>query len=196
MEIDNSKGKWYVIHAMSGRENTVKEKIESLISKADANVHVYQVLIPKEKFVEVKNGEKRDRERQIFPGYVYIRMDLIRDDGSLDSDVWNFVNGIDGVISILGAENGRMPIALTNDEVENLRRQTERVEDNGPVLAKVPSYIAIGATVRITDGAFANFEGVIEEIDPERGRLKLMVSIFGRSTPVELEFWQVGPDEE
>ena len=196
MEIDNSKGKWYVIHAMSGRENTVKEKIESLISKADANVRVYQVLIPKEKFVEVKNGVKHDRDRQIFPGYVYIRMDLIRDDGSLDSDVWNFVNGIDGVISILGAENGRMPIALTNDEVENLRRQTERVEDNGPVLAKVPSYIAIGATVRITDGAFANFEGVIEEIDPERGRLKLMVSIFGRSTPVELEFWQVGPDEE
>ncbi len=196
MEIDNSKGKWYVIHAMSGRENTVKEKIESLISKADANVRVYQVLIPKEKFVEVKNGVKHDRDRQIFPGYVYIRMDLIRDDGSLDSDVWNFVNGIDGVISILGAENGRMPIALTNEEVENLRRQTERVEDNGPVLAKVPSYIAIGATVRITDGAFANFEGVIEEIDPERGRLKLMVSIFGRSTPVELEFWQVGPDEE
>ena len=196
MDIDNSKGKWYVIHAMSGRENTVKEKIESLISKADANVRVYQVLIPKEKFVEVKNGVKHDRDRQIFPGYVYIRMDLIRDDGSLDSDVWNFVNGIDGVISILGAENGRMPIALTNEEVENLRRQTERVEDNGPVLAKVPSYIAIGATVRITDGAFANFEGVIEEIDPERGRLKLMVSIFGRSTPVELEFWQVGPDEE
>ena len=193
---DNSKGKWYVIHAMSGRENTVREKIESQIQKADAVLPVYQVLIPKEKFVEVRNGVKKDRDRQIFPGYVYIRMDLVRPDGTLDSDVWNFINGIDGVMTILGAEHGRLPIALSDDEVENLLRQTEKVADKGPVLAKVPPYISIGATVRIIDGAFANFEGVIEEIDPENGRLKLLVSIFGRSTPVELEFWQVGPDEE
>lgn len=194
MDIDRSKGQWFVVHTLSGKENKVREKIESQIRLADASIPVYEVLIPTEKVAEIKNGKKTTVNRKIFPGYVYVRMDLYDENGDLNEKAWYFVQEVQGVISFLGG--GDRPTCLSSAEVEDLMRQTEEVAENGPAVAKIPSYISIGATVRITDGPFANFEGVIEEIDAERGKLKLMVSIFGRSTPVEQEFWQVGPDED
>ena len=194
MDIDRSKGQWFVVHTLSGKENKVREKIESQIRLADASIPVYEVLIPTEKVAEIKNGKKTTVNRKIFPGYVYVRMDLYDENGDLNEKAWYFVQEVQGVISFLGG--GDRPTCLSSAEVEDLMRQTEEVAENGPAVAKIPSYISIGATVRITDGPFANCEGVIEEIDAERGKLKLMVSIFGRSTPVEQEFWQVGPDED
>jgi len=194
MDIDRSKGQWFVVHTLSGKENKVREKIESQIRLADASIPVYEVLIPTEKVAEIKNGKKTTVNRKIFPGYVYVRMDLYDENGDLNEKAWYFVQEVQGVISFLGG--GDRPTCLSSAEVEDLMRQTEEVAENGPAVAKIPSYISIGATVRITDGPFANFEGVIEEIDAERGKLKLMVSIFGRSTPVEQEFWQVGPDDD
>lgn len=194
MDIDRSKGQWFVVHTLSGKENKVREKIESQIRLADASIPVYEVLIPTEKVAEIKNGKKQTVNRKIFPGYVYVRMDLYDENGDLNEKAWYFVQEVQGVISFLGG--GDRPTCLSAAEVEDLLRQTEEVAENGPAVAKIPSYISIGATVRITDGPFSNFEGVIEEIDAERGKLKLMVSIFGRSTPVEQEFWQVGPDED
>ena len=194
MSIDRSKGQWFVVHTLSGKENKVREKIESQIRLADASIPVYEVLIPTEKVAEIKNGKKTTVNRKIFPGYVYVRMDLYDENGALNEKAWYFVREVQGVISFIGG--GDRPACLSPSEVEDLMRQTEEVAENGPAVAKIPSYISIGATVRITDGPFSNFEGVIEEIDAERGKLKLMVSIFGRSTPVEQEFWQVGPDED
>ena len=200
MDIDRSKGQWFIVHTLSGKENKVREKIESQIRLADASIPVYEVLIPTEKVTEIKNGKKKTNNRKIFPGYVYIRMDLYDENGELNEKAWSFVQGVQGVISFIGSyymENGAPRVnPLSTAEVEDLMRQTEEVAENAPAVAKIPSYISIGATVRITDGPFSNFEGVIEEIDAERGKLKLMVSIFGRSTPVEQEFWQVGPDED
>ena len=194
MDIDRSKGQWFVVHTLSGKENKVREKIESQIRLADASIPVYEVLIPTEKVAEIKNGKKKTVNRKIFPGYVYVRMDLYDENGVLNEKAWYFVQEVQGVISFLGG--GDRPTCLSSAEVEDLMRQTEEVAEDGPAVVKIPSYIFIGATVRITDGPFANFEGVIEEIDAERGKLKLMVSIFGRSTPVEQEFGQVGPDED
>ena len=199
MDIDRSKGQWFIVHTLSGKENKVREKIESQIRLADASIPVYEVLIPTEKVAEIKNGKKKTVNRKIFPGYVYIRMDLYDGNGELNEKAWAFVQEGQGVISFIGSymESGKPRVRpLSSSEVEDLMRQTEEVAENGPAVAKIPSYISIGATVRITDGPFSNFEGVIEEIDAERGKLKLMVSIFGRSTPVEQEFWQVGPDED
>ena len=194
-EVKNSKGQWFVLHTLSGKENKVREKIENSIRMADESFPVYEVMIPIEKVVEIKNGKQSTVNRKIFPGYVYVRMDLYDANGDLNEKAWYFVREVQGVISFVGG--GDHPLPLSDSEVEDLMRQKEAVADNkGPALAKIPSYISIGATVRILDGPFANFEGLIEEIDAEKGKLKLMVSIFGRSTPVELEFWQVGPDED
>ena len=194
--IDRSKGQWFVLHTLSGRENKVQEKLKCQIALADNDIPVYEVLIPMEKISEIKNGKQRIVNRKIFPGYVYVRMDLYEDDECkvLNEKAWYFVKEVQGVISFIGGTDRPQP--LTAGEVEDLIRQTEEIADKGSAPVKVPPYITIGGTVRITDGAFANFDGVIEEIDVEHGKLKLMVSIFGRSTPVELEFWQVGPDEE
>ena len=194
MEVDRTKGQWYVLHTLSGQENRVKEKLDNQIRLADESIPVYEVLVPIEKVTEIKNGKKTVVRRKIFPGYAYVRMDLYKEDGELNEAAWYFVRGVQGVISFVGGTD--RPVSLSPSEVEDLLRQSEDESDKDVTEAKVPSFVFIGATVRIIDGAFANFEGVIEEIDVEHGKLKLMVSIFGRSTPVELEFWQVGPDEE
>ena len=200
--IDRSCVKWYILHTLSGKENKVQEKLKCQIALADNDIPVYEVLIPMEKITEIKNGKQRIINRKIFPGYVYIRMDLYNEDNSLNDKAWSFVRNVQGVITFVGSDpHASDPDKifvphLSEMEVQDLIRHTEEVSDKGNAPVKVPAYIVIGGTVRIIDGAFANFEGVIQEIDVERGKLKLMVSIFGRSTPVELEFWQVGPDEE
>lgn len=192
--VDRTKGKWFVLHTLSGQENKVREKLECQMALADADLPIYEVLVPTEKVSEIKNGKRTTINRKIFPGYVYIRMDLYQENGDLNEHAWYFVRDVQGVISFIGGTDRPQP--LSDSEVEDLIKQTEDVANKGVAQTKVPSYITIGGMVRIVDGAFTNFEGAVEEIDPERGKLKLMVSIFGRSTPVELEFWQVGPDED
>lgn len=188
-EIDRSKGQWFVLHTLSGYEKRVKENIEKQMQLEDSTLPVYEVLIPMERVSEIKNGKRTYADRKFFPGYVLIRMDLYKDDNSLNEKAWYFIRDIQGVISFIGG--GDRPQPLSESEVKDLMRQIVSPEEK----AKPKIQYEIGETVRIKDGAFENFEGVIEEIDVERGKLKLMVSIFGRSTPVELEFWQVGREE-
>lgn len=189
-EIDRSKGQWFVLHTLSGQENRVKENLEKQIRLEDAALPVYEVLIPMEKVAEVRNGKKSYRNHKFFPGYVLIRMDLYHDDKSLNEAAWYFVREVQGVISFVGG--GDHPQPLSPAEVEDMLRQSTPTTEEK---AKPKIQYEIGETLRIKDGAFENFEGVVNEIDNERGKLRLMVSIFGRSTPVELEFWQVGRDE-
>lgn len=194
IQIDRTKGQWYIVQVLSGQERRVLSRLKGKIKEADGEVPVHEVLIPMEIVSEIRQGKKQKTQPKIiFPGYVYVRMDLYKEDGALDEQAWFFVKDVQGVINFLGGQN---PVALSATEVEDLIRQTEESNSDGPVQTKIPPYVVIGGTVRITEGAFANFDGVVEEIDQEHGKLKLMVSIFGRSTPVELEFWQVGPDEE
>ena len=184
-EDDRSRGHWFVVNTLSGHENKVKENIEKQLLLVDNDYPIYEVLIPMEKISEVRQGKKITSTRKFFPGYVLLRMDLYKKDNIINESVWYFVRETQGVINFVGG--GERPIPLTDKEVENLMYQVREREEN--VVPKL--LFENGDTVRIKDGAFENFEGTIDEIDPERGKLKIMVSIFGRSTPVEMEYWQV-----
>jgi len=184
---NENQGKWYVIQAMSGHENKVKETLERQLKMEGNNFPIYEVLIPTERVSEVKKGEKVTSSRKFFPGYVLVRMDLYDSENKLREDVWYFIRETKSIINFIGCGADRRPIPLTQDEVNNLLNQVEERKDS--VKSKVN--FDLGETVRIKDGVFENFEGVVQEIDEDRGKLKVMVAIFGRSTPIELEFWQV-----
>lgn len=184
-EQDRSRGRWFVLHTLSGHENKVKETIEQQLRQQGGDLPIYEILIPLEKVSEVRQGRKTTTTRKYFPGYILVRMDLYHEDGKLNERAWYFIRETQGVIGFIGG--GDRPLPLPPHEVEALLRQATDREDR----AKPKINFAVGEAVRIRDGAFENFEGSIEGIDAERGKLKILVSIFGRSTPVELEFWQV-----
>ncbi len=184
MENEN-KGQWFVVNTLSQHENKVKNTIERELALANDSIDVYEALIPTEQVSEVKKGKKITATKKFFPGYILIRADLYTPDGVVKDDVWHFINNIKGLMGFVG--NASKPLPLSDKEVDDLMMQiSDDIEKPRP---KVD--FKIGDMIRIKDGAFENFEGSIEEIDLDRGKLKLMVSIFGRATPVELEFWQV-----
>ena len=178
------RGQWFVVHTLSGHENKVRDTILRQLQIGD-EVPVYEAFIPTEKVAEVRQGKKTTTTRKFFPGYILVRMDLYDDLGMINEKAWYFVRNVQGVLGFLGGTN--KPTPLSQSEVDEIMRPAQVGEtDVKPKIA-----FELGEVVRIKDGAFENFEGAIQEIDNERGKLKLMVSIFGRSTPVELEFWQV-----
>jgi transcription termination/antitermination protein NusG len=184
---DRNLGKWYVVQAMSGHENKVKENLERGMKLEQNDLPIYEILIPVEKISEVRQGEKITSTRKFFPGYVLIRMDLYSEDGDIRNEVWYFVRETQGIIGFIGCGADKRPLPLSDSEVNSLLNQVKEKEE-----AVAPKILfEVGEAVTVKEGAFENFEGVIEDIDTERGKLKVMVSIFGRSTPVELEFWQV-----
>ena len=188
--MEKNGGQWFVLHALSGRENKVRENIETALRQAETALPVYEVLVPTEKITEFRQNKKAvTRDKKIFPGYVLVRMDLYKEDGALDEPVWYFIRGIQGVIGFIGGSDHPQP--LSQEEVDYILMQTAEPEEK----AKPKIQYEIGEMVRIKDGAFENFEGTVKKIDAERGKLELEVSIFGRSTPVELEFWQVAREQ-
>jgi transcriptional antiterminator NusG len=185
-EEKDTRGQWFVVHTLSGKENKVRDSLQRQLESGECNdIPVYEVSIPTEKVSEVRQGKKYTTTRKIFPGYILVRMDLYKPGTSvIDEAAWYFIRNTQGIIGFIGGSEN--PVPLGPDEVANLFRTNEEEEAVKPKVL-----FEIGEVVRINSGAFENFEGSIEEIDNERGKLKLMVSIFGRSTPVELEFWQV-----
>jgi len=185
----DTRGQWFVIQTLSGKENKVREALQRQLASEEAkDIPVYEVSIPTEKVSEVRQGKKYTTTRKIFPGYILVRMDLYKPGTSeIDQAAWYFIRNTQGIIGFIGGSDN--PVPLGPDEITNLFRKEEAEEQVKPKVL-----FEIGEVVRINSGAFDNFEGTIEEIDNERGKLKLMVSIFGRSTPVELEFWQVDRD--
>lgn len=169
--------KWYVVHTLSGQEYKVKEALESKIKASEMEDRISQVLIPSEKVAEVKGGKKTISSRKFFPGYVLVQMEY-------DEEVYYFIRNTPGVIGFLGPGE---PIPLEEHEIMDILGQIEAKKEK----VKPKVLFDIGETVKVTDGPFVNFNGVIDEVNPERGKLKVLVSIFGRSTPVELEYWQV-----
>ena len=171
-----SDKRWYVVHTYSGYENKVKTNMEKRIESMEVSDKIFRVEVPTEEVTEVKNGKTRTVERKIFPGYVLVQM--IMTDHS-----WYVVRNTPGVTGFVGP--GSRPVPLEDHEVDNLLGEAE-LED---VVLKV-SY-EVGEVVVVTDGPFKNFSGVIEEVSAPRQRLKVRVSMFGRNTPLELDFNQV-----
>ena len=168
--------KWYVIHTYSGYENKVKTNLEHRISTMDVADRIFQVVIPMEGEVEVKDGQRRTVQRKVFPGYVLVDM-------KLDDQSWYVVRNTPGVTGFVGS--GNKPIPLEESEVRKILKQ---MTAEAP---RVKIAFEKGQSVRIIDGPFADFQGVIDEINQEKGKVKVLVSFFGRETPVELDFLQV-----
>jgi len=175
---------WFALHTLSGQENKVKNYIERFKKAEELENEIFEVLLPTEVVSEVKNGKKSSKVRKLYPGYVFIQMRLFEEDGNLINKPWYFVKEVAGVIGFVGGEH---PAALRQSEIDEIRARIEAA--NGKEVPKVQ--YAVGEEVKINDGPFANLNGRIDEIDPDRGKLKISVSIFGRFTPVELEYWQV-----
>jgi len=179
-----SESQWFVIHTLSGQEQKVKENIERRIQVTEMGDLIKEVLIPTERVAEVKKGKKTTSTRKFYPGYILVHMKLLDEKNQLVDRSWYFMRETPGIIGFIG---GDRPVPLKPDEVNSILAQIE--ERHEKVAPKVT--FETGETVKVTDGPFQNFTGVIEEVDPTRGKLKISVSIFGRSTPVELEYWQV-----
>ena len=170
--------RWYVIHAQTGQEAKVQSSLETKIKQAPPVAQIVQILVPTERVAEIRGGKKRISERKFFPGYLLVEMEMT-------DESWHLVRTTPGVTGFIGA--GRRPVSLSPDEVAEILRQTEERKE------KPASRVTFqkGEGVRVIEGPFTNFSGVIEEVNATRGKLKVLVSIFGRQTPVELEFWQV-----
>ena len=170
--------KWYGVHTYSGYENKVKANLEERIRALGVEEFFGEVLIPSETVVELKKGERKTSSRKFFPGYILVRMEL-------NDETWHVVKDTPKVTGFVGG--AKNPPAIPDHEVSKI---TARMEE-GIERPKPKVEFEIGETVRVVDGPFLNFTGVVEDVKPEKGKLKVMVSIFGRVTPVELEFIQV-----
>jgi len=176
---ETNEKKWYVIHTQTGQELKVKSSLEGKVQQGvPASDQIAQVLVPIEQVAEIRSGKKRVSERKFFPGYLLIHMEM-------SDDSWHLVRTTPGVTGFIGA--GRRPVPLAESEVEQILRQTEERKDKPTPRVSFQT----GEGVRVIEGPFTNFTGVIEEVNAARGKLKVLASIFGRQTPVELEFWQV-----
>ncbi len=175
---------WYVVQTLSGQEGKVKKYLDKFIKEDEMEDYVFEVLVPTETVVEVKAGKKTQIVRKFYPGYAFLHMRLYDDDGKLLNKPWYFVRETAGVINFVG---GDRPTALKKSEIDTILSQVEAA--SGKEVPKVQ--FEVGEEVKINDGPFLNLNGRIDEIDPEKGKLKVSVSIFGRFTPVELEYWQV-----
>jgi transcriptional antiterminator NusG len=177
-------GQWYALRTLSGQEKRVKENIDKRIKTEEMGELIREVIIPTERVSEVKRGKKIESERKLYPGYVFVNMSLIDDDKKIVDRSWYFVRDTPGVI---GYADGEHPIPMRQHEVDAMLRQIHEREEK--VIPKVA--FNIGDKVKVVDGPFQNQEAVIEAIDAERGKLRVSVSMFGRATMVELEYWQV-----
>jgi transcriptional antiterminator NusG len=176
---------WFVLHTLSGQENRVKESLERRARMEEGLTElVGDVLIPAERVTETRGNRKTTQVRKFFPGYVLVNLALYDEQKQVNDRVWYFIQQTQGLIGFIG---GDRPVPLRPDEVETILHQVEEKKSKvRPKIAFEP-----GETVVIIEGPFLNFNGVVEEVDPEHGKLKVSVAIFGRSAPVELEYSQV-----
>ncbi len=174
---------WYVIHTYSGHENKVKLALEKKIIGLNLQEKVFQVRIPTVEIPEVKDGKKRIKSKKFFPGYVLVEMEL-------DDTTWSLVKSIPGVTNFVGAYGSNKPKPLSREEVSSLFDQMGEQKATEKISAVMD--FSVGEHIKVIDGPFNNFSGVVEEVYPDKGRLRVKVEIFGRGTPVELDFLQVG----
>jgi len=169
---------WYVIHTQTGYEDRVKTLLEGKIASGAVKDSIAQILVPTEQVSEVKGGKKRISQRKFFPGYLLVEMELT-------DETWYLIKNISGVTGFVGA--GARPLPLREEEIDTILKQAKDAKEK-----PTPKVIfEKGENVRVNDGPFTNFNGVVDETNLAKGKVKVMISIFGRATPVELETWQV-----
>lgn len=169
------EGQWYVLHTYSGYENKVKKSIEHRVDALDLGERVFEVVVPTQEEIEIKNGQRNYVQRKVFPGYVLVRM-------LVDDETWYALRNTPGVTGFVNVDNKPVPLAET--QVQAI------LKGMAAEAPKVTVSFQAGDTVRIIDGPFADFRGVIDEINNEKGKIKVLVSMFGRETPVEIDFLQ------
>ncbi|MEK9685321.1 MAG: transcription termination/antitermination protein NusG [Rhodospirillaceae bacterium] len=170
--------RWYVVHVYSGFENKVAQSVREQASKTGLDEYIEDIRVPSEEVIEIKRGAKVNSDRKFFPGYVLVKMEMV-------DEAWHLVKNTPKVTGFLGA--GGKPSPISNKEAERVMLQVqEGIERPRPLMT-----FEVGEQVRVSDGPFSSFNGMVEEVDEEKARLKVAVSIFGRATPVELEYSQV-----
>jgi transcription termination/antitermination protein NusG len=175
-------GEWFVVHTYAGYENKVKVDLETRVASMNMEDAIYEVVIPMEEVTEVKNGKKQLVQRKVFPGYLLVRMEL-------NDDSWYVVRNTPGVTGFVGSAN--KPIPLSEKEVDKILKRGKPGEEAVAAADRPRAEWQAGDSVRVTQGPFANFQGLVSEVDEERTKVKVLVNIFGRETPVELAFDQI-----
>ncbi len=173
----SAEKKWYVLHTYSGHEQRVKRTLDEYIARSRLGVHFGGIVVPTERVIEVRGGQKRTTERNFYPGYVFIEMEMT-------ADTWHLVNSIPHICSFIG---GNTPSPISEDEAKAI---LDRIEDGASRL-KPKVLFAPGELIRVIEGPFEDFNGTVEDVNYEKNKLRVSVSIFGRSTPIELDFGQV-----
>ncbi|HOY10210.1 MAG TPA: transcription termination/antitermination protein NusG [Candidatus Omnitrophota bacterium] len=170
--------KWFVIHTQTGAEEKAKAGLESRMNSTNLKDYIEEIIVPTEQVSEIRGGKKRITARKFFPGYILVKMEMSKES-------WYLVKSTPGITGFIGP--GRRPTPISEEEVNSIVRRTEDTETKPS-----PKVVfEIGEAIRISEGPFANFNGTVTEVYPDRGKLKVSVSIFGRSTLVEMEYWQV-----
>lgn len=172
-----SKGEWYVVHTYSGYENKIKVDLAKRVESMGMQDKIFDIIIPEEQEVEYKGGKRKVTFKRVFPGYVIVNM-------LMDEDSWYVVRHTPGVTGFVGS--GTKPIPLQPEEVEKILRQMGLIESKPRILD-----VDIGENIRVKTGPFANFEGIVKELLPDRGKIRVAISMFGRETPVELDYEQI-----
>jgi len=170
--------KWYIVHVYSGFENKVKSALEERIASSSNPQKFGEVIVPTEEIVELVKGKRKTSSRKFYPGYILIQMEL-------DDETWHIVNNTAKVTGFLGGRD--KPTPISDEEAEQIVQRMEAGKDK----PQPKFFFESGDEIRVIDGPFKNFNGTVDEVNPEKGKIKVLVSIFGRSTPVELEFVQV-----
>ena len=170
--------KWYIVHVYSGFENKVKIALEERIASSSHSDKFGGVLVPTEQIVELVKGKRKESSRKFYPGYILVRMEL-------NEETWHIVNDTAKVTGFLGGRE--KPSSLSDEEAEKILGRMEA----GRLKPKPKFFFETGDEIRVIDGPFTNFNGIVDEVNPEKGKIRVLVTIFGRSTPVELEFVQV-----
>ncbi|MEZ5405920.1 MAG: transcription termination/antitermination protein NusG [Verrucomicrobiia bacterium] len=178
------KAQWFALHVLSGQENKVRDALLKRLKANEMVDSLHEVIVPTERVSEIRRNKKIETERKLYPGYVFILANLLDDNKKIIEKTWYYLRETQGV---LGFADGQKPIPMRNSEVEAMLAQIKASEEH--VIPKTA--FSVGDKVKVGDGPFQNQDGLVEEVYPEKGRLLVSVSIFGRSTPVELEYWQV-----
>jgi transcription termination/antitermination protein NusG len=175
-QTDLTEGEWYVVHTYSGYENKVRQNLIHRIESMDAEDRIFEIVVPTQEEIEIKSGQRKTVQKKVFPGYVLVKM-------VMDDEAWSVVRHTPGVTSFVG--DGTEPMPLPPDEVERIIAGMTSDEP------RVTMSLSVGDAVRINDGPFSDFRGAVDEINREKGTVKVLVSFFGREVPVELDFLQV-----
>jgi len=182
-EINAAGRRWYFIHTYSGHENKVKHAIESTVEQSDAKDRVFHVVVPTEDEIEIREGQRRTVKRKLYPGYVLVQTIELKEGDPVSDDIWHLIRNTSGVTGFVSS--GTRPVPLSQDEVNHILRAM-RMEQ-----PRVRVGFTVGQNIRIVDGPFEDFVGTVDDINTEKGKVKVLVNMFGRETPVELDFLQV-----